>query len=237
MLCPKCRFEQPEGRPECARCGIVFLKYRAAPDEGREVPAPAPLQRPSAAKELLFHVSPEASALGLAGRAAVLLLLAFWGLKLMSASVEGNAAGRHLLHFVNLPFHEAGHILFSPFGRFMTSLGGSLMQVLVPLACLAAFLWQTRDPFAAAVSLWWLGENLLDLAPYINDARALRLTLIGGLTGREAEYGFHDWEFILRELGWLRYDHFLAQISHALGGLLMLCALAWGGYLLYKNYA
>ena len=45
-------------------------------------------------------------------------------------------------------FHEAGHILFSPFGRFMTVLGGSLTQVLVPLLCAGAFLWQTRDPFA-----------------------------------------------------------------------------------------
>ena len=40
-------------------------------------------------------------------------------------------------HLVNLPFHEAGHILFRPFGRLMTSLGGSITQLLMPLICLA----------------------------------------------------------------------------------------------------
>jgi hypothetical protein len=47
-------------------------------------------------------------------------------------------------HLVNLPFHEAGHIIFRPFGRLMTSLGGSMMQVLVPLVCMAVFLVKTR---------------------------------------------------------------------------------------------
>ena len=42
------------------------------------------------------------------------------------------------LHLINLLFHEAGHIIFSPFGQFMTMLGGSLMQVLVPIVCAGA---------------------------------------------------------------------------------------------------
>ena len=35
------------------------------------------------------------------------------------------------MHLINLVFHEAGHILFAPFGSFMMSLGGSLLQVIV----------------------------------------------------------------------------------------------------------
>jgi hypothetical protein len=27
MLCPRCQFEQPDGSPECARCGIVFSRW------------------------------------------------------------------------------------------------------------------------------------------------------------------------------------------------------------------
>ena len=34
-----------------------------------------------------------------------------------------------------------------------------------------------------------MGENLLDLAPYIADAVALELVLLGGFTGREVEGG------------------------------------------------
>ena len=40
MLCPKCGFEQAEGKSECFRCGIVFSKYYAA----REVAAGANTQ-------------------------------------------------------------------------------------------------------------------------------------------------------------------------------------------------
>jgi hypothetical protein len=44
---------------------------------------------------------------------------------------------------------------------------------------------------------WWTGQNLLDVAIYINEARALQLTLIGGHTAAEVEG--HDWERILTD--------------------------------------
>jgi len=36
------------------------------------------------------------------------------------------------MHLVNLPFHEAGHIIFKAFGRFIIFLGGCLGQLLMP---------------------------------------------------------------------------------------------------------
>ena len=89
-------------------------------------------------------------------------------------------------------------MLFGFFGRFMTVLGGSLFQFLVPLILAVAFLRQ-KTPFGAIVRLWWAGENLLDVAPYIADARALELVLLGGKTGAEVEG--HDWEFLLPSSG------------------------------------
>jgi hypothetical protein len=139
------------------------------------------------------------------------------------------------MHLINLPFHEAGHILFRIFGQFMMTLGGSLTQCLVPLICLLTFLVKTKDPFAASISLWWLGENLIDLAPYINDARALKLMLLGGVTGKDVE-DYHDWEFILRKLSLLEYDHLMAKTAHVIGVLLMICAFVWGGSVLLTQY-
>jgi hypothetical protein len=118
----------------------------------------------------------------------------------------------------------------------MTSLGGSLAQLLMPVVCLAVFLIKTRDTFAASFALWWTGENFMDLAPYINDARSLTLPLLGGNTGMTSPYGYHDWEFILKETGLIRCDHILAKMSHMIGAVIMICAIVWGGYLLFKQY-
>ena len=76
----------------------------------------------------------------------------------------------------------------------------------------------------------------MDMAPYINDARSLSLPLLGGNTGYSSPYGFHDWEFILTELGLANYDHFLAGCSRVIGTLLMITSFVWGGYLLVKQY-
>jgi hypothetical protein len=148
--------------------------------------------------------------------------------------LESNYAGESFLHLINLPFHEAGHLLFMPFGRFMMFLGGSLGQILIPLVCLGTFLLKSRDPFGASVALWWAAENFMDVAPYINDARALDLTLLGGVTGKETDG--HDWENILGMLGWLQHDHQLAHLFYNFGLLLMLTSVVWGGLLLWKHY-
>ena len=109
-------------------------------------------------------------------------------------------------------------------------MGGSLFQVLIPLICLAAFLKQ-RDAFAAAVMLWWAGQSLIDLAPYIADAGAQRMTLLGGVTGRDAP-GYHDWHNLLTRTGLLDYDQALATLTDALGSALIIGALLWSGFLL-----
>ena len=55
--------------------------------------------------------------------------------------------------------------------QFGAALSGSLTQIAIPLLCLVA-LARHGDRFGASVALWWTGESLLDLAPYIADARA-----------------------------------------------------------------
>jgi hypothetical protein len=85
------------------------------------------------------------------------------------------------------------------------------------------------------VACWWTGQNLLDVALYVNDARALRLVLLGGRTGAEVEG--HDWEFILGRLGLLAHDHRLAWTLHLAGAVLMLGALGWGVWLLRASEA
>ena len=142
-----------------------------------------------------------------------------------------DVVGATFLHLINLPFHEAGHILFSPFGSFMMSLGGSLTQVLIPLVCAGSFV-KPEDWFATAACLWWAGQNLVDLAPYIADARALQLVLLGGFTGAQVEG--HDWEAILTALGWLRYDRSLGYTAHWIGVLTMCASVAVAAWITWQ---
>lgn len=186
------------------------------------------------AKEWLLESDQANDPLTFAGRIAVFLVMLWWGKRFITTPLETNYTGESFLHLINLPFHEAGHLLFMPFGRFMMFLGGSLGQILMPIVCLATFLGKTRDPFGASVALWWTAENFMDVAPYIDDARALDLMLLGGVTGKETDG--HDWENILSMLGWLQHDHSLAHLSYNLGILLMLASLGWGGLLLVRHY-
>ncbi len=242
IQCPKCSFAQPEHHSECPRCGIIIEKYRQLHDNLAKAGAPSVTLAEFSPgttefiKELLFYAKPETSLFIFCGRALFFLVIVIWGLKFIFMPMASNYVFDSIWHLINLPFHEFGHILFRPFGRLMTSLGGSIAQVLMPVICLAVFLIKTRDTFAASFCLWWTGQNFMDLAPYINDARSLTLPLLGGNTGRTSPYGFHDWEFILQETKLLRYDYVLANFADKIGRFLMIVAFIWGGYILFKQY-
>ncbi|MGV3590832.1 MAG: DNA-binding protein [Gammaproteobacteria bacterium] len=157
---------------------------------------------------------------------AVYLVFLLWGLNFLWHGVDALWIGRSMLHLVNLPFHEYGHVAFSPFGTFAMYLGGSLFQILLPLLPLAWFMARQRDNFAAAMMLWWCGQNFIDVAPYIADAQLRALPLIGG------EENNHDWWNLLTLSGSLEYADFYANLCFTIGAGVMLLSNAWAAYLL-----
>jgi hypothetical protein len=184
--------------------------------------------------ERLLELPEGAGRAGMGVRAAALVLLAAWTAAFVRHGVDGEYLAGSFLHLVHIPFHEAGHVLLSPFGRFLTVLGGSLFQVLIPVVCGAVLLVKTHDAFGAAVTAWWAGQSLMDLAPYIADARALQLVLLGGHTGAEVEG--HDWEYLLQAMGWLHRDAALGRLSFTVGALLMVLSIAWGAAVVWRNW-
>lgn len=246
--CPKCGFSIGSEISECPQCGVIiekFLKMQHRRKEDQQIP---PSTSPESdevlepegwkeiVKELIFHVKSDINPVYFWGRVLLYVVLLVMGLKFILTPVDEYAGEDCFWHMVNLPFHEAGHLFFRPFGRFITSLGGTLGQLLMPTVCILTFIIKTRDTFGASIATWWLGENFLDIAPYINDARAGVMPLLGGNTGRTSPYGFHDWEFLLTETGLIMHDHTIADLSKAIGALIMLLSLAWGGFILSKQY-
>ncbi|MDA1369750.1 MAG: zinc ribbon domain-containing protein [Proteobacteria bacterium] len=241
--CPKCSYQrQPADTcsvDECPGCGLIFSKWLSniVEEQGLgSAPGFVPASNASSGLFRQFLLSPRPG-LGNAKLLACLLIwivFAAWGFSFVLMDFQSNEIGRSWFHNVDLIFHEAGHVIFQPLGRTLMILGGSLFQVLVPLILMLAFLIKNRDGFAASICLWWSGQSLMDVAPYIADARALRLPLLGGGTGADSP-GMHDWANLLRPRGWLQYDIRIASIVDIIGAGVLLIALAWGAYMLYLN--
>jgi hypothetical protein len=221
--CPKCGAKMQQEAIECPHCGVVFAKVKGIEAQGRSFP-------PRSEKATAVVADPAAGVVRL-GRAAALACLAVWTWRFARAPM-GAVALESILHLPNLVFHEAGHVLFGFLGEFMSAAGGSILQVTVPVVLAIAFL-RRSDQFGAVVCTWWAGQNLLDLAPYIADARMLQLPLLGGRTGAEVEG--HDWEYLLGSLGWLHLDRRLGLGAHRLGLAIMAGALVWGAVYLMRN--
>jgi hypothetical protein len=148
------------------------------------------------------------------------------GRRIVSAAVFGYCAWElahpgngALLDMVDLAIHETGHLVFGPFGELVGFAGGTLFQLIMPLAFVGYF-WRRDDQHAASVALACVAQNLAHIAPYVADARAQELPLVGG--------GEHDWAYLLGRFGLMAHDRGLAHGILALGWLLLLATTAWG---------
>ena len=118
---------------------------------------------------------------------------AFWGFMVALFMLTPDIlkpAGWSFLDGVDLIFHEAGHLIFMPFGETYYLMGGSLFQVLLPFALAGVFFWRGEGVSAAVVMLW-AAQNLGNVSVYIADAQERALPLLGG------DPDHHDWWQIL----------------------------------------
>ncbi|MEZ5427365.1 MAG: hypothetical protein R2747_13930 [Pyrinomonadaceae bacterium] len=128
-----------------------------------------------------------------------------------------------LLDIVDLPIHETGHLLFRPFGEFMSVAGGSLFQVVMPAVFVGYFVWHEKY-YSAAMVLFWVGQSILNVFVYANDAVVMQLVLLGGLTGSEGS--FHDWNYLLTQTGLIDSTPKVAGLIRAAGTLTIIAAAA-----------
>jgi len=253
--CPKCGHAPlPENQASpaaCPGCGVILAKIAASASAARaaatavaagvEIPAEREEDKPRPAwleyaAELFTYVPNEVSSINWYARSATLAVVALWTVWLFkSTDVAEGEWGSNFLHGIVLIFHEAGHVIFMLFGRFITILGGSLNQVLVPLLLAGALLIKRRDPFGAAIFFWLAGFSVVDVAIYMYDAFDPHLPLLGGGTG--ADRDSHDWQNLFGDMGLLRRARGIGMAFAVLGRAMMLAALAWGGYLLWKQKA
>lgn len=127
------------------------------------------------------------------------------------------------LDLVDLPIHETGHLFFRILGEFMGIAGGSLFQVIFPAAFVAYFIWKYKY-YSAAIVLFWVGQSILNVYVYAQDAVVMQLVLTSGFTGSEGS--FHDWNYMLTSLGLLNYTKPIAGLVRLVGTFTIFAAAA-----------
>lgn len=154
-----------------------------------------------------------------------ILLLALLGyLSLYLATDYQTPHGRHDMPFVvwiidtiDLFIHEGGHGIFRILGQFMHFLGGSLIQFIIPVTTIIVFL-RTSGPRSLMGTLYWFGQNMINVSIYIADAPKQQLTLI-------SRHAMHDWRWLCGYMGIMDSAGDLAAVVAFLGTLSLLGAV------------
>jgi hypothetical protein len=165
-----------------------------------------------------WDAAPEEAAVSLVELSAVLV----FAMTCLSFHWFGTEHWIPLLDSANLALHEAGHPLVGIFSSRASVYGGTLFQVLFPLAVAVHFR-RAENASGLAASVVWLGENLFNIGRYMADARAQELPLVGG---------DHDWTEIFGRWGVLHLDGRIAGMTRGVGVLLVLGAVIW----LYRRW-
>lgn len=237
-VCPKCGhapLPADQSLPAvCPACGIVLAKFAAAP-----VRAPRPViddepQTGSFLARWLLHVPDEVAKANWYGRIAALVLLALYTIKIFhDTDIKYGDLGGVFLSKALLPWHEAGHLIFRPFGEFMTILGGTLAQHLFPIILGTALLVKRRDPFGASLAFWLLGYSMIYTGWYMHDAGDPQAMMVSGKSS--AEDDGHDWVNLFSYFGgwWLLHAIGVGIFVARVGQAMMCLGLAWGAYMVW----
>lgn len=128
-----------------------------------------------------------------------------------------------MIDLVFVPIHEGGHLLFGYLGHGFMVAGGTLLQLLVPLALATYFCFQ-RQIAGVAFCMFCFFEQFLPIATYMADARAQELPLI---TVGSPEFVEHDWFAMFSSLGLLEHDTQIASVVRITGWLGMIVVVGW----------
>ena len=175
-------------------------------------------------RDILARLDPEGEGFWRLSFGPLRLAVLFAAACALYAAREPLSRALSIMVWFDLIVHEAGHPIFGLLGsRWIGFAGGTLMQLLMPVLFYFSFLRQ-RQPKSADFCIFWFATNFLGIGPYMADARAQVLPLLGG--------GEHDWTYLLDSVGLLRFDVQLGAAAVFVGCLFFaLCGCSFYGHI------
>ena len=132
-----------------------------------------------------------------------------------------------VIDMIDLFIHEAGHFFFSIFGKFIYILGGSLFQIIIPVATVIVFYRSTERslPF----TLYWTGQSIVNVSVYIGDAPFQKLHLI-------SRVAIHDWHWLMNTMDLMDSAVDIAEVVNILGIGTCIAGIGIGLYITGKDF-
>lgn len=122
-LCPKCGhapLPADQSLPAvCSACGLVLAKFSATPPPRQSLRSADSSDEPSHLSNLwamVTYIPERVDRIAFWARVALLAFFGVWGIRLLMMNVGTGELGESFLHRPLLVFHEAGHVVFMPFG-------------------------------------------------------------------------------------------------------------------------
>ncbi len=145
FTCPKCSYEQSTQSTECANCGVIFSKIK----NNTNLPKPHKQKEGNFKKILdyILTIKEKPTHPVFYSEVILTIVMAYITLRFTFSSLTDSYILNSFLHYIILPFHEAGHVFFRPFGRLITSMGGSLGQLIIPTVCFLVFFTAKKRQF------------------------------------------------------------------------------------------
>lgn len=247
-LCPRCltSVEETElrffgGERICDACVAAATKHEPEPEQPAEAPGYAPAPQAPVVRDAVRVEGTLRQRLAAdcrewcVGRVwwirvPVLIYLAYLGFRYAVQVLHPHPAEVYVSWFdgINLGFHELGHYVFRPFGRFLHIFGATILQCVMPIIA-GWFLLRQRDYFGVAFCIGWLSTNFSGVAIYMADAQTRTLPLVAPGIGR-VDANMHDWWNLLRMVGMLEHAETLASILKFIAAVTMAAALWFGGW-------
>lgn len=212
--CPYCGAGNP---PDSEFCGACFKNLHIPKEVRAEARAARILSAAAGVKTPAPAAGGARPAAGLRARAAVIGALFLFYLQWLKKDNYFS-----FLDYINLAFHEAGHIFLGFFGEFICMLGGTVFQLLLPAVCLV-HLKRRGSNLGWQLCLFWIGQNLLNVSIYAGDAIKQSLPLVGG--------GRHDWTYLLTALGLIAHTDAVAKFIFLCGS----AVIFWSFWLILKD--